>query len=341
SGDGCALRRRYRERARTRRLRGPCGGRARRARSHAARLRRRCHRHLDRPPLSGRAAAVLPHAGAAAVRWLPLAAVLLAGAALADEAPPVIVHARVEPEHPTIGQRFRYVLDGSARPGTELVVAQPADRLGDFDIVDFGVDPPAEHDGRAVVTRWWRLVGWSPGEHVIESPAVRYRLPGEELRDAENDPTRVEVASVLGDAGEKADIRDIKGPEPIPRDLRPWYLAGGTLAALVALALAWRWLRGRARARGGGGGAPPAPRARRAPAAARARGGCRSAARAAGAPAAGAGRVEGVLLGAVGHRAALSRGSLPRACPGDDHGGVPRRDRPRRHSGGHASRAPR
>ena len=181
------------------------------------------------------------------MRWLPLAAVLLAGAALADEAPPVIVHARVEPEHPTIGQRFRYVLDVSARPGTELVVAQPADRLGDFDIVDFGVDPPAEHDGRTVVTRWWRLVGWSPGEHVIESPAVRYRLPGEELRDAENVPTRVEVASVLGDAGEKADIRDIKGPEPVPRDLRPWYLAGGTLAALVALALAWRWLRARRR----------------------------------------------------------------------------------------------
>jgi hypothetical protein len=181
------------------------------------------------------------------VRWLPLAAALLAGAAWADEPPPVTVHARVEPEHPTIGQRFRYVLDVAARPGTEIVVEQPAERLGDFDIVDFGVDAPAEREGRTVVTRWWRVVGWSPGEHVIASPAVRYRLPGDELHDAEGDPTRVVVTSVLGDAGETADIRDIKGPEPVPRDLRPWYLAGGALAALLALALAWRWVRARRR----------------------------------------------------------------------------------------------
>jgi hypothetical protein len=190
------------------------------------------------------------------VRALALAVVLLARTVWADESPPVTVQARVEPEQPTIGQRFRYVLDVAARPGTEIVVEQPAERLGDFEIVDFGVDPAVERDGRTVVTRWWRLVGWSPGEHVIESPAVRYRLPGEELRDAERDPTRVVVASVLADAGEAADIRDIKGPEAVPRDLRPWYLAGGALAALLALAAVWRWLRARRRHRA----AAPRPR---------------------------------------------------------------------------------
>src|SRR5262245_1624863 len=91
------------------------------------------------------------------------------------------------------------------------------------------------------MTRWWTLVGWSPGEYVIESPAVRYRLPGEELRDSEGDPTRVVIPSLLGGADETADIRDIKAPEPVPPNLRPWYLAGGVLAALLGLALAWRW----------------------------------------------------------------------------------------------------
>src|SRR4030095_8371644 len=217
------------------------------ARSHAARLRRRRHRHLDRPPLSGGAAALLPHAGAPAVKGVAFAVLLLSAPVVRADAPPVTVHARVEPEQPTIGQRFRYVLDVAARPGAEIVVEQPAEHLGDFDIVDFGVDPPVQRDGQTVVSRWWRVVGWSPGEHVIESPAVRYRLPGEEPRDAEGDPTRVVVASVLGDAPETADIRDLKGPEARPRDLRPWYLAGATLAGLLGIALAWRWLRARRR----------------------------------------------------------------------------------------------
>jgi len=178
-------------------------------------------------------------------RVAAMLALLAVVPARAEEPTPVAVHARVEPEQPTIGQRFRYVLDVTAPPGVELVVEQPAERLGDFEIVDFGVEPAVQRDGRTVVTRWWRLVGWSPGEHVIESPGVRYRVPGEDLRDADGDPTRVVVASVLGDAGETADIRDIKGPEPIPLNLRPWYAAGAALAALVALVLLWRWLRAR------------------------------------------------------------------------------------------------
>jgi hypothetical protein len=181
------------------------------------------------------------------VRWLVVAAALLAAGAWAAEAPPVTVQARVEPAEPAVGQPFRYVLDVVAQPGVEIVVAQPAARLGDFDILDFGVEPVAARDGRTVVTRWWKLVGWSPGEHLIESPAVRYRLPGEDLRDAEGDPTRVVIPSVLGDAGDAAELRDIKGPEAVPRDLRPWYVAGAALAALLAGIVVWRWLRARRR----------------------------------------------------------------------------------------------
>jgi len=181
--------------------------------------------------------------------WL-LALITLAGsgAVVADEpAAPVTMHARVESDHPTIGQRFRYLMEVSAQPGVEVVVTQPADRLGDFEIVDFGVDPPVQRDGQTVVSRWWRLVGWSPGDHAIESPPVKYHVPGEEQRDAPPDTQHVTVASVLGDANETTDIRDIAGPEAVPRDLRPWYVAGGTLAALIALVLGVRWLRRRRR----------------------------------------------------------------------------------------------
>ena len=184
-----------------------------------------------------------------AAPWLVTAILLVgAGAVAADDAAaPVTVHARVEPDHPTIGQRFRYVVEVAAQPGVEVVVTQPADRLGDFEIVDFGVDPAVQRDGRTVVSRWWRLVGWSPGDHTIESPLVRYHMPGEEQHDVPADMQHVTVTSVLGDANESTDIRDIAGPEAVPRDLRPWYVAGGALAALILLVLGWRWLRQRRR----------------------------------------------------------------------------------------------
>jgi hypothetical protein len=181
------------------------------------------------------------------VAWLLLTLALAAGGVAAADGPaaPVTVHAHVDPDRPTIGQRFRYVMEVAAQPGVEVVVTQPAERIGDFEIVDFGVDPPVQREGRTVVSRWWRLVGWSPGDHTIESPPVHYRLPGEEQRDAAPDTLHVTVASVLGDATESTDIRDIAGPEAVPRDLRPWYLAGGALAALILLVLGWRWLRRR------------------------------------------------------------------------------------------------
>lgn len=173
----------------------------------------------------------------------------LAGAAGAAEPPAVTVAARIEAGGPreevTVGQPIRYVLEVTAAPGTEIAVAGPAGRLGDFDVLEAGDEPVRARDGRTVMTRWWRLVGWSPGEHVIESPAVRYRAADGVMRDADGDPTRVVVASVLGDADETADIRDIKPPEAAPPARWPYVLAGAGVAALALLAWAVRRRRAR------------------------------------------------------------------------------------------------
>ena len=184
------------------------------------------------------------------MRWLLLCAALLAGvAARAADGPPVSVRAHVEPEQPTIGQRFRYVLEVDAPAAAEVVVAQPDGRLGDFDIVDFGTAPPVQRDGRTVTTHWWRLVGWSPGEHAIESPTVRWRAPGGELADVSGAKTAVVLASVLGDANEQTDIHDIKGPEPVSPDRRLWYALAALVVLLALVGLVVRRLRARRRAR--------------------------------------------------------------------------------------------
>jgi hypothetical protein len=154
---------------------------------------------------------------------------------------PVEVVTRVEPDTVTIGTPFRFVVEVAVPPGLEVRLAQPTERIGDFDIVDFGDTPPAVRDGKSVVTRWYRLVGYEPGYKLLPAPPVQYRRPGETLATAPEKEAVVTVESALEAAGEVTDIRDVKPPEEPPRDWRAYYLAGGILAVLGALAaLLWR-----------------------------------------------------------------------------------------------------
>jgi hypothetical protein len=177
-----------------------------------------------------------------ALALIPLAAV----AANGDEAP-VVVSARAEPYTVTVGARFRYIVEITARPETEIVAAQPAERIGDFDIVDFALEPARLYDGKTVVTRTYTLVGWSPGHHLVKSPPVQYRAPGEGLREAAPHEMGVTVESLLGEGGAATDIRDIKGPEEVPVDWRPYWLAGGAVLVLAAAALVLHRVLGRSR----------------------------------------------------------------------------------------------
>jgi hypothetical protein len=172
-------------------------------------------------------------------------------------ASPVTVHGSVEKGPLTIGQRFRYTVEVAAKTGTEILLAQPTERLGDFDIVDFGDAATVERDGQTVVTRWFTLVGYETGNHLVKSPPVRYRLPGEELTEAPADETLVEIASLLAREPNANDIRDIKPPIDPPIDRRPFYVAAAALAALILVsAILYRVLRRKERV---AAGPPPRP----------------------------------------------------------------------------------
>lgn len=171
-------------------------------------------------------------------------ALLLATALAADA--PVTVTARAEPDTTTVGSRVRYVVEVAAAPDVEVVIGQPTERLGPFEIVDFGDEPPTERDGRRVVTRWFTLVGWDVGHHLVASPPVAYRTPGAGLREAPATETRISIESLVGDALDAATLRDIAPPLPIPRDWRgPFALAGGLVLLAVLGALGWWWRRRR------------------------------------------------------------------------------------------------
>jgi hypothetical protein len=179
--------------------------------------------------------------------------------AAVEGASPVTVRARLEPDTTTIGTPFRYTMEVAAPTGVQIVLAQPTERLGDFDILDFGDAPPLTRDATTVITRWYRLAGWEPGHYEIASPPVEWRRPGEELAAAPPAKVVMTIDSVLAkaDAGAPTDIRDIRPPIEPPFYWRPYYVGGAALAVVVATALlAYRLLRRRERA---AAGVPPRP----------------------------------------------------------------------------------
>ena len=162
-----------------------------------------------------------------------------AGAAAAAAQPadtPVTVRARLDPDTTTIGTPFRYTMEITGPPGLQIVFAQPTERLGEFDILDFGDTPPTTRDGLTVVTRWYRLAGWEPGHKEIESPPVQWRRPGGELTTAPPAKVVMTIESVLAKAGSPTDIRDIKPPLEPPFYWRPYYIAAGALLRAGLLA---------------------------------------------------------------------------------------------------------
>jgi len=176
----------------------------------------------------------------------------------------VQVRAHAEPDTTTLGSPVRYVIEVVVDPGVEVVMAQPAERLGPFEIVDFGEQPPRTEDGKQVIGRWFTLQGFEVGHHLVPSPPVSFRAPGEALTEVTPIETRISIESLVDRTTGASDVRDIKPPRPVPRDWRPWILLASVLVGLAALAALVVWWRRRRRTIAV---APPVPadaRARRA-----------------------------------------------------------------------------
>jgi hypothetical protein len=172
-----------------------------------------------------------------------LAAVLassLARFAKAEPPPPIQVSASATPKQVTIGDPIHYVVEISAATDTEVLIPVLAGQLGEFSITDFGELPPRRDNDRVVTGRWYTLTIFSSGDHLVPAPRVQYRIPGEGLEEATGNEVLIGVTSLLAQQPEAADIRDVKPPESVPIDWRPYLiiaaafvLAGMLLGGLV------------------------------------------------------------------------------------------------------------
>jgi len=164
----------------------------------------------------------------------------LRGTALAQDATPpsfdtpVTFRTSVDPKEVTIGDPIRYTVEIRVPEGTELIIPVHSGAFGDFTITDFGDSPPQTKDGWVTVVRWYTLTCFETGDQLVPKPHVRFRLPGAELQEAEGEETLVGVHSLLEKQPDATDIRDIKPPEEVPFDWRPYAVVA---AACLAVAL--------------------------------------------------------------------------------------------------------
>jgi hypothetical protein len=166
---------------------------------------------------------------------------MLAMVSAAWAAAPVSITANVEPKTVTIGTPFRYTLKVDAEKEIELVIPQFAGQIGDFQVIDFGGEPPREEKGRVLIERWFTLLTYEAGDAIVPGPTIQYRVPGSDLESIAAPDALVIVQSLLDtpEGKQAADVRDIKGPVAVPRDYTPlvWIALGvaGLAAAIAAL----------------------------------------------------------------------------------------------------------
>ena len=149
---------------------------------------------------------------------------------------PVVVRASANPDHVTIGDPIRYIVEISAAPDTEVIIPVLSGQLGDFTISDFGELPARREKERVINTRWYTLTAFITGDRLIPPAHVQYRTPGEALQDATGNEVLVGVASLLAQDANATDIRDIAPPEALPFDWRPYGVVAAVLAAVGLLA---------------------------------------------------------------------------------------------------------
>ena len=160
---------------------------------------------------------------------------------------PVHLQVSVDREEITIGDHLRYTITISTEPDADVAAPLFHERIGDFNIIDFGREPDQPQAERTILTQWYTLTIFTTGYHMLPAPRVSYTTPDGTQHEATGEALRVHVASLLTQEGQPTDIRDIKPPEDVPFNWWPVLVGGAILIGLIGIGLALSYLLNRFR----------------------------------------------------------------------------------------------
>ncbi|MFA4888925.1 MAG: hypothetical protein WC628_05060 [Candidatus Omnitrophota bacterium] len=137
----------------------------------------------------------------------------------------------------TIGEKLKYTLSVSADKGIEIELPKFVQSLGDFKILDSGQKKSAFFRKNKFVA-WCLLETYSVGIAAIPVNSIKYRKNNElQWSEIKTSEQSVEVKSLLKDAAEGQNIKDIKGPLALKSKSRPYILGIILLIILIISAL--------------------------------------------------------------------------------------------------------
>ena len=155
---------------------------------------------------------------------------------------PVRLTSEVDPVKARVADPITFRITLEADPDISVSLPEVGSRIEGLRIVDMGREGPKRREGRVWSQRWYELRADLTGSYIL--PAVQLPYTGTDGKEhiAETEPLYVEVESVLGQATDGQDIRDLKPLEKAKREIpRSWYvlLAAGlaTVGLLVGLVL--------------------------------------------------------------------------------------------------------
>lgn len=137
--------------------------------------------------------------------------------------PLINVNTTVDKAKITIGDKITYKIIVDFPKGIEVMPPEIKEKIGEFTIVDSGVEESKNEDGRIRQERWYILETFETGSYIIPEISVKHKRRDEEkIREAKTSEIFIEVVSILDENA--TDIRDIKPPVSLNKNYYRLYL---------------------------------------------------------------------------------------------------------------------
>lgn len=151
-----------------------------------------------------------------------------------EKNPDIEATAAVDKTSIQIGDKITYAITVKAKKNIEVEFPQILpENLAGFAIKDFGSSVKGLF-GEKTIKQWYLLDTYVSGEHIIPATAVKYRAKGQtDWQELSVNEVKIEVKSVLDNAPNRADIRDIRGPKRFASKI--WLYTLTVLAVLLII----------------------------------------------------------------------------------------------------------
>lgn len=152
------------------------------------------------------------------------------------------IRAYVDKSTVTIGEKVTYTLEIDVDNDLKSEFPAHVSDLGGFVVKDFGKDEKRIGGNRVRRKQWYLLDTYTTGSYVIPEQRVTVESPGGRKDTFKSPRIFVEVKSVMDEEGEKAGLRDIKGPLTVSKGASVILIAAVLIVILAVLGLLSRKL---------------------------------------------------------------------------------------------------